>query len=84
MAQSDKVKAFMADLAKNSSGDVRTDDYSRLLYSTDASIYQVMPHGVFFPKNEEDVQAAMTLAVEHQMPVLARTAGSSLVGQAVN
>jgi FAD/FMN-containing dehydrogenase/Fe-S oxidoreductase len=74
----------MTELARNSSGDVRTDDYSRLLYSTDASIYQVMPHGVFFPQNDEDVQAAMTLAAEHKMPVLARTAGSSLVGQAVN
>jgi FAD/FMN-containing dehydrogenase/Fe-S oxidoreductase len=84
MAQSDKVEAFMADLVKNSSGDVRTDDYSRLLYSTDASIYQVMPHGVFFPQSEEDVQAAMTLAANYGMPVLARTAGSSLVGQAVN
>ncbi|UCG23253.1 MAG: FAD-binding protein [Chloroflexota bacterium] len=84
MAQQEKITSFMADLARNSSGDVRTDDYSRLLYSTDASIYQVMPYGVFFPQNDEDVQAAMTLADSYEMPVLARTAGSSLVGQAVN
>ena len=84
MALSTKVEAFMADLVNYSSGDVRTDDYSRLLYSTDASIYQVMPYGVFFPKTVEDVQAAMTLAASYEMPVLARTAGSSLVGQAVN
>ncbi|MGD8585294.1 MAG: FAD-binding and (Fe-S)-binding domain-containing protein, partial [Chloroflexota bacterium] len=84
MALSTKVEAFMADLVNYSSGDVRTDDYSRLLYSTDASIYQVMPFGVFFPKTVEDVQAAMTLAASYEMPILARTAGSSLVGQAVN
>ena len=39
MAQQEKIKNFMADLAGQSSGDVRTDDYSRLFYSTDASIY---------------------------------------------
>ena len=43
-----------------------------------------MPHGVFFPENDEDVQAAMSLADKYEMPILARTAGSSLVGQAVN
>ncbi|MGD2079062.1 MAG: FAD-linked oxidase C-terminal domain-containing protein, partial [Chloroflexota bacterium] len=84
MTQAQKVTAFMAELGKNSSGDVRTDDYSRLLYSTDASIYQVMPYGVFFPQTVEDVHAAMTLADSYEMPVLARTAGSSLVGQAIN
>jgi FAD/FMN-containing dehydrogenase/Fe-S oxidoreductase len=84
MAQTKKVAEFMADLARDTSGDVRTDDYSRLLYSTDASIYQAMPYGVFIPQNIEDVQAAMALAARYQMPVLARTAGSSLVGQAVN
>ncbi|MCP5100437.1 MAG: FAD-binding oxidoreductase, partial [Chloroflexi bacterium] len=65
-------------------GDVRTDFYNRLLYSTDASIYQVMPHGVFLPELIDDVQTAVSLASQHNIPILARTAGSSLAGQAVN
>ncbi len=63
---------------------MRTDDYTRLLYSTDASMYQVMPHGVFFPRHVEDIHAAMELAHSYRVPVLPRTAGSSLAGQAVN
>ena len=41
------VADFVAELKKRVQGDVRTDPYSRVLYSTDASIYQVMPLAVF-------------------------------------
>ena len=74
---------FLADLAPRVAGELRTDTYSRLLYSTDASIYQVMPHAVFIPHNVEDVQAAVTLAAERAIPIVPRTAGSSLAGQAI-
>ena len=75
---------FLHALRKESQGEVRTDDYSRVLYSTDASIYQVMPHGVFFPASREDVHAAVTLSAEFGVPLLPRTGGSSLAGQAVS
>ena len=75
---------FVNDLQKRISGDLRTDEMSRILYSTDASIYQVMPHGVLIPKTTDDVQAAVELAAKYHVPILARTAGSSLAGQAVN
>lgn len=74
---------FLAALRKRVAGAVRTDAYSRVLYSTDASIYQVMPHGVLIPKSVEDVQAAVELAARYQIPLLPRTGGSSLAGQAV-
>ncbi|MEL6824435.1 MAG: FAD-binding oxidoreductase, partial [Calditrichota bacterium] len=45
---------------------------------------QVKPHGVFFPKHTDDIQAAMELAHKFKVPVLPRTSGSSLAGQAVN
>ncbi|MYH08246.1 MAG: FAD-binding oxidoreductase, partial [Rhodothermaceae bacterium] len=75
---------FLHALRKESQGEVRTDDYSRVLYSTDASIYQVMPHGVFLPASREDVHAAVTLSAEFGVPLLPRTGGSSLAGQAVS
>ncbi len=78
------IQAFMQELRACTSGDVRTDAYSRMLYSTDASMYQMMPHGVLVPRTVEDVHAAVELAARHQMPILPRTAGSSLAGQAVN
>ncbi len=75
---------FLNDLRERTSGDVRTDDYNKVLYSTDASIYQVMPFGVLIPKTVEDIHAAVELAAKYGVPLLPRTAGSSLAGQAVN
>jgi FAD/FMN-containing dehydrogenase/Fe-S oxidoreductase len=75
---------FLADLRQQVAGEVRSDAFSRIFYSTDASLYQVMPHGVLIPRGVEDVQAAVTLAVRHGIPILPRGAGTSLAGQAVN
>ncbi|MBZ0305500.1 MAG: FAD-binding oxidoreductase, partial [Anaerolineae bacterium] len=79
-----QLSEFFHDLQKQISGDLRTDDYSRMLYSTDASLYQVMPYGVLIPAHEDDLQAAVESAAKYQVPVLARASGSSLAGQAVN
>ena len=75
---------FLAALEKHVNGALRTDEYSKILYSTDASIYQVMPYGVMIPEHTDHVQAAVELANQYEIPILARTAGSSLAGQAVN
>ena len=78
------LQDFFADLEKLTNGDVRKDNYSKMLYSTDASIYQIIPLGVFIPESVEDVQAAVELAYKYKIPILPRTGGSSLAGQAVN
>jgi FAD/FMN-containing dehydrogenase/Fe-S oxidoreductase len=65
-------------------GEVRFDDYSRLLYSTDASMYQVEPIGVVMPRTADDVRAVLALANRYNVPVLPRGGGTSLAGQAVN
>ena len=72
-----------AALKKRVAGEVRFDDASRLLYSTDASIYEIMPIGVVIPRTPEDVFAAMEVAAEFDAPVLPRGGGTSLAGQAV-
>ncbi len=82
--KSSAVSEYLAELAKQTSGDIRTDRYSRVLYSTDASIYRVVPLGVVLPRNSEELQAAVELAAKHQVPILPRAGGSSLAGQAVN
>jgi FAD/FMN-containing dehydrogenase len=78
------LTAFLRDLRQNVKGDVRTDAMSRALYSTDASIYQVMPYGVFLPRTIEDVVTAVSLAAQYHIPILPRGGGSSLAGQATN
>ena len=75
---------FFEALRKKVNGALRTDTYSKVLYSTDASIYQVMPYGVLIPEHTDHVQAAVELAAQYKIPLLPRTAGSSLAGQAVN
>ncbi len=80
---SEALPDFLSALRRVSQGEVRTDTYSRVLYSTDASIYRVMPHGVFFPASRDDVHAAVSLAAEFGISLLPRTGGSSLAGQAV-
>ena len=65
-------------------GDVRFDQGSRLLYSTDASMYQVEPVGVVIPRDADDVQAALELARKNGVAILSRGGGTSLTGQTVN
>ena len=84
MTHDSRISSFLNDLQQQVRGDLRTDTYNRTLYSTDASIYQVMPHGVLIPQTVEDIHAAVELAAKHQVPILPRTGGSSLAGQAVN
>ncbi len=74
---------LVAELAQQLEGEVRFDEVSRLLYSTDASNYQIEPVGVVFPKHADDVVAAHSVAARHGVPLLPRGAGTSLAGQTV-
>ena len=74
---------FVAELRTHFTGDIRPDLGSRILYSTDASIYQIEPLGIALPRTQEDLQAAVELAARYRLPVLPRGAGTSLAGQAI-
>jgi FAD/FMN-containing dehydrogenase/Fe-S oxidoreductase len=71
------------DLRRRVSGEVRFDPISRVLYSTDASIYEIEPIGVVVPRDEGDVQAVVEVARSAKVPLLPRGGGTSLAGQAV-
>jgi len=72
-----------AELRKRVEGDILFDRYSRLLYSTDASIYQIEPIGVVVPRHKADVQAVIEIANKLNVTVLPRGGGTSLAGQTV-
>jgi FAD/FMN-containing dehydrogenase/Fe-S oxidoreductase len=55
----------------------------RGVYAYDASNYRQVPLGVVKPACLDDVRAAVALAREHGVPVLARGAGTSIGGQAI-
>jgi FAD/FMN-containing dehydrogenase/Fe-S oxidoreductase len=65
-------------------GDLMFDGFSRGRYATDASMYQMMPLGVLSPKSEDDIRAAINIASEQGLPLLARGGGTSQCGQTVN
>ena len=64
-------------------GEVAFDDYTRHLFSRDASMYAISPLGVVFPRHAGDVVETVRLAGEAGVPVLPRGAGTSLAGQTV-
>ena len=74
---------FVSELRKDFRGDIRLDPATRILYSTDASIYQIEPLGVVLPRRQEDLIAAVELASRYKVPILPRGSGSSLAGQAI-
>jgi FAD/FMN-containing dehydrogenase/Fe-S oxidoreductase len=78
------VQELTADLEKAIGRDqVKFDRMTRLLYSTDASNYQIVPLGVTFPRHADDVVAVHEIARKHGAPLLPRGGGSSLAGQTV-
>ena len=70
-------------LVRELEGEVRFDAFTRGRFATDASIYQIMPLGVTFPKTATDVQAALSIARQHGVPVIARGGGTSQNGQPI-
>jgi FAD/FMN-containing dehydrogenase/Fe-S oxidoreductase len=68
-------------LAGDTQGEVLFSAADRGRYATDASIYQVMPAGVFVPRSTDDVAAAIAIARDLGTPLLARGAGTSQCGQ---
>src|SRR5947209_1679339 len=78
------VVGLERDLRASVRGEVRFDEGSRALYTSDASNYRQVPIGVVLPRDAEDVVATVALARKHGAPILARGGGTSLAGQCCN
>jgi len=64
-------------------GECFFDNQTREKYSTAASWYKIQPVGVVFPRDVQDVQAVVRYCYEHEIPLIARGAGTGLAGQAI-
>lgn len=49
-------------------------------YSRDWSLFQVVPKGVVFPKNTEDIKSLVAYAITHKISLTARAGGSDMSG----
>jgi FAD/FMN-containing dehydrogenase/Fe-S oxidoreductase len=76
--------AFVRELAGAIEGEVRFDAHNRMLYSTDASLYQVEPLGVVIPASVEDGVRAVGVCARYGVAMLPRGGGTSLAGQCTN
>ncbi|MBL8875173.1 MAG: FAD-binding protein [Phycisphaerae bacterium] len=65
-------------------GEVRFGLHDRMLYATDASLYQVEPLGVFIPASTDDAVRGVRFCVSRNLPILPRGGGTSLAGQCTN
>src|SRR5437588_10251428 len=79
-AQRERIRDDLRGIVR---GELLFDDLSCALYSTDASIFQIQPLGVAVPTDEEDVQALVRYAAEHEVPLVPRGAGSGMAGEAL-
>jgi len=72
-----------AELRRAGVAEVDASTRRRAEYSTDASNYRVVPQAVVFPREVDEVAAAIRVARDLQVPVTARGAGTSCAGNAV-
>jgi len=79
-----EVSSVVTDLATHVECEVRFDSYTRQLYATDASAYEVEPVGVAFPTSTAEVSTIVEFCADAGVAVLPRGGGTSLAGQSVN
>src|SRR5258706_8556597 len=63
--------------------EIAFDNLTRQLYATDASIYQIEPLAVAFPRNTKQARALIEAAAQAALTVTPRGAGTGLVGGAI-
>jgi FAD/FMN-containing dehydrogenase/Fe-S oxidoreductase len=78
------LTALQNRLARETTGDVLFDAYSRGRYATDASFYQIMPAGVVVPRSIDEALRALAICREAGRTVVPRGGGTSQCGQTVN
>src|SRR3954447_1459457 len=71
-----------AALQRELAGEVRDDAYTRHLFAADASLFAIEPQAVAFPRDADDVAAAMSVCARFGVPIVPRGGGTSLAGQA--
>ncbi len=81
-------KPPFASLEPSFEGDLYFDESpehtaQRLLYATDASVYQEMPIAVALPRSVADIKRLLRFAQQHGLGLIPRAAGTSLAGQVV-
>ena len=77
------MKQLLQELQNQLKGTLFFDDLHKTIYATDASVYRKIPLSVAYPSNNQDIQQLVHFAQKNAIPLIPRTAGTSLAGQCV-
>ncbi|MEY4340847.1 MAG: hypothetical protein RL541_351, partial [Pseudomonadota bacterium] len=80
-ASNEVAARLAARLREETQGEVLFTPSDRGRYATDASIYQVIPLGVFVPRDNHEVGIAMDICRDLGVPIVPRGGGTSQCGQ---
>jgi len=76
-------QALASQLRSAGVSDVLDDDTSRAAYSSDASLYRLIPQAVVRPRSSDELRATLEVARGTDTSVTCRGAGTSVAGNAV-
>lgn len=79
----DRQRRIAEDLTGVLRGEIRCDAVTAAVYSSDASLYQIRPLGVAFPKDAEDIRLLARYSAEQNVPLVPRGAGTNVAGGAL-
>lgn len=68
------------DLSDALEGELRTDQVTTAIYATDASLYEIQPLAVAYPRSAADVSVLARYAFDQQVPLIPRGSGTGLAG----
>jgi FAD/FMN-containing dehydrogenase/Fe-S oxidoreductase len=68
------------DLTDAIDGEIHVDDVTTALYASDASLYEIKPAAVVFPRSAGDVSTLARYASDNNVPLIPRGAGTGLAG----
>lgn len=76
-------RELIAELRRCGVGDVSGSMLTRALYSSDASLYRIVPRAVAYPRHPDEVLAILDASRRLEVPVTMRGAGTSIAGNAI-
>ena len=74
---------ILEDLTGSFAGELRFDPLSRAMYASDASLYEITPLGVAYPRSRDDVVALSKYCSEQNIPLTPRGAGTNVAGNSL-
>jgi FAD/FMN-containing dehydrogenase len=76
-------RRLVEDLSDTIEGELRVDPAAVAVFSSDASLYEIEPLAVVFPRQTRDVEVIAAYSADNNIPLIARGAGSGLAGGAI-